>query len=221
MKGILNNEKNIVLIGGGGHCKSVLDTLIRLGSFGEIVITDAYIPANHTIFGYQVVGTDEILEEQKKMGFEYAFITIGSIKNPESRVHAYKAIKKIGFNCPSITDPSSVVAESASIGDGVFLGKMSVINASTVIEEHTIINTGAIVEHDCKIASFVHIAIGARICGGVQVGRCSFVGAGATVIQGVKIGMNSIIGAGSLVLQDVPDNVTVTGVWGGYNKPGN
>lgn len=77
---------------------------------------------------------------------------------------------------------------------------------------HCIINTGASVDHDCKLNSFVHISPHATLCGNVHVGEGSWIGAGATVIPGIKIGKWCVIGAGAVVIRDVPDNAVVAGV---------
>lgn len=209
-------EKNkLVLIGGGGHCKSVLDAVIRSDDFSEIVITDYGTPVGTMILGCQVVGNDEMLSELFAMGFKKAFISIGSIQSTNKRRNAFLRAGKIGFSFPVIADPSASIASSTLIGPGVFIGKNAVVNAGAVIEKMAIINTGAVIEHDCRIGEFAHISVKAAVCGGTVVGRDSFVGANATVIQGVRIGMESIIGAGSTILADVPEGLKVVGVRGG------
>ncbi len=82
--------------------------------------------------------------------------------------------------------------------------------------DYSIINTGVLIEHECTIGEYVHIAINATICGGCVISNDVFVGANATIIQGVNVGENSMIGAGSIVLKDVPPNTTVVGIWEGY-----
>ena len=77
---------------------------------------------------------------------------------------------------------------------------------------NTIINSGAIVEHDCQIGAHAHIAPRATLCGNVVVGDHTFIGAGATIIEGVTIGSNVTVGAGSVVLRDIPNNVISVGI---------
>jgi sugar O-acyltransferase (sialic acid O-acetyltransferase NeuD family) len=81
----------------------------------------------------------------------------------------------------------------------------AIIQASSVVGKHCIINTGASVDHDCNIADFVHISPHATLCGDVTVGEGSWIAAGATIIPGVKIGKWCVIGAGSVVTKDIPD----------------
>lgn len=208
----MDDNKKLVLIGGGGHCKSVLDSVIRLGCFSEIVITDYAIPAGQTILGRKIVGNDEIFLELYAKGFRYAFVAMGSIESTDKRRAAFLRAERIGFSFPTIIDSSAVVADSAFIGAGVYIGKNAVVNAEAVIGDMAIINTGAIIEHDCKVGKFTHVAVGAVACGNSEIGKDVFVGAKAVIIQGVKVGMKSIIGAGSTVLGDVVPNSVVVGI---------
>lgn len=215
----MSDKKKLVLLGGGGHCKSVLDTVFRTGAFSDIVITDSSIPAGEDIMGCKVVGTDSVLRELWDNDITQACITVGNIKDTKQRQDIYRRAKEIGFEFPSIVDPSAVVSASAQIGHGVFIGKHAVVNTCATIDDMAIINTGALIEHDCRIGSFVHIAVGAVLCGGVEVERDVFVGANATIIQGLKIGMDSVIGAGSLILENVPKNKTIVGTWKVQRNP--
>lgn len=208
----MRQNSRLVLIGGGGHCKSVLDTIIRLNTYSEVVITDCKLAAGTRILGCEVVGNDEMLSELFERGFRDAVITIGSIKSTDIRRDAFLKAEAVGFNFPRIIDPSAVVSGSASIGAGVYIGKNAVVNVDTVIDDMAIINTGAIVEHDCRIGKFTHVAVGAVICGGAEIEEDILIGANAVVLQGVRIGRNSIIGAGGIVLGDVPENSKIVGV---------
>ena len=74
-----------------------------------------------------------------------------------------------------------------------------------------IINTGAIIEHDCSIGDFSHIAPGAVLAGNVSIGSGCMIGANSVIKQGVKVGDNVIIGAGAVVLKDVNAETTFVG----------
>ena len=203
--------KNLVLIGGGGHCKAVLDSVIRMGTFDKIVITDPSIPAGTIVMGCEVIGTDDCLMDLYENGFKYAFVTVGSVGLNPIRERLVSRAAALGFQFPNIIDPSAIVAESAIIGDGVFLGKNIIVNAYTEVGDHCIINTGTIIEHECRIGIFAHISIGSILCGNVNVGKNSFIGAGSIVIQCHCIGDNVVIGAGAVVNKDIPSNCTAVG----------
>ena len=210
------NNKSILLIGGGGHCHSVLDTLLSCGQYDRIGIiakdADNYkeLQDDGMVSGY-LVGVDEELPRLLSSGWKEAFITLGSIGNPVGRRKIHALLKELGFRIPLIIDKTAAVSKNANIGSGVFVGKNAVINAGCTIGDFAIINTGAIVEHDCRIGSFVHVSPGAVICGHVSVGEGSHIGAGSAVCQEIDIGKNVLIGAGSVVVGDVPDNVKAYG----------
>lgn len=202
---------NLVLIGGGGHCHSVIDVVHRLNLFDEVVITDCLIPTETCIMGCKVVGTDDKLLELRSKGFLYAFITVGSIESTLLRRKLEKKAKELDFIFPTIIDPSAVIAHSATILEGGFVGKQAVVNSNTELGKHCIVNTGAIIEHDCKVGDFSHISSCATLCGQVNVGSDTHIGAGSVVRQEISIGHNCIIGVGSAVVKDIPDNAKAYG----------
>ena len=202
----------LVLTGGGGHCKSVLDAALRMGEFSDIVITDPLIPIGTKVLGCKVVGTDDYLENLRQEGYEYAFITVGSVSNNPLREKIASKVATLGFKFPIIVDTSAVVSTTAVIGKGSFIGKNVTVNADVKIGQHCIINTGAIIEHECNVQDFVHISVGSILCGEVSVGKNSFIGAGSTVIQCLQIGENTLVGAGAVVNKDVPSNCTAIGI---------
>lgn len=111
----------------------------------------------------------------------------------------------------TIIHPEAKVSAHTKIGIGVFIARNSVINPMAQVDHYAIVNTGAIVEHECFVGQSAHIAPGAVLAGKVTIGAFSFVGANAVIKQNISIGKNSFIGAGSVVLRDVPDGITVAG----------
>ena len=200
--------KNLLLIGGGGHCRSVLSSVLAEKEYEEVGIIDF---TNIPVMGISVVGRDEDLPTLKNSGWTDAFITVGSIGNTGLRRRLYQMIKKLGFTIPSIIDPTAIVAQDVKIGEGCFVGKGAVLNSGTEIGECAIINTGAVIEHDCKIGAFAHISPGTVLCGQVKVGNDSHVGAGSVVRQQIEIGNETLVGIGSVVVQNIPDCVKALG----------
>lgn len=201
-------NKKILLIGGGGHCKSVLDSLLELNEYAEIGIVDKKENIGKSVIGVPVVGCDDDLPSLFREGYKYAFVTVGSIGNPSLRIKLFNLLSEIGYVIPVIINDSAKVSKYAKIDQGVFIGKQSIINTGAMIKKGSIINSGSIVEHDCQIGAFSHIAPGAILGGEVVVGENSHVGLNATVKQQIHIGSNSIIGMGSVVLQNI-DNHTM------------
>ena len=206
-------NRNILLIGGGGHCKSVLSSLLDSGieEYSKIGIIDAKDKLGEFIMGIPIIGCDEDLPELYKTGYNYAFVTVGSVGNPSLRIKLFNYVEEIGFSIPTIIDSSAVVSKYSRINEGVFVGKQAVINTGTNINRGAIINTGSIIEHDCKIGEFVHIAPGTVLSGEVSIGDYSHIGSNATIKQLVTVGSNSIIGIGSVVTNDIEPSVLAYG----------
>lgn len=204
-------NKNILLVGGGGHCKSVLDSLLVLKRFSKIGIIDKKENIGNTVMGVSVIGCDKDLPKLITEGYMYAFVTIGSTGDPKIRIKLFNLLNKIGFEIPNIIDPSAVVSHYINMKTGIYVGKNAVINADSTIHNASIINTAAIIEHDCFIDEFAHIAPGALLSGGVTIGAGTHIGANCVIKQQLKIGSGSIIGMGSVVTKDVGDNLIAYG----------
>ncbi|MFW5647645.1 MAG: acetyltransferase [Candidatus Alkaliphilus sp. MAG34] len=197
---------DIILIGGGGHCKSVIDTINRLSRYNIIGVLDIQSKVGTQIAGIKIIGTDDDLGYFYKKGTKYAFLAAGSIGDTFLRRGLYTMAADIGYILPNIIDDTAIISKKVRMGIGNFIGKGVIINSDTTVGDNCIINTGSIIEHDCHIEDFCHIAPGGTLSGGVKVGKDTHIGTNATIIQNIKIGSNTIIGAGAVLLKDIGDN---------------
>lgn len=192
----------VLLLGGGGHCRSVLDALEHMLPETCIGVVD---PAGEVVFpGVPVVGDDNNLADLRAAGYTHALVTVGSVGDASLRRTLALKLQKHGFLPLTVIDPSAMVSRRATIGHGVFIGKGAVVNAGAVIGDHAILNTGCIVEHDARVGEFAHIAPGTVLCGGVSVANGAHVGARSVVIQQIEIGEDTLVGAGSVVVRHLP-----------------
>ncbi|MCI8550422.1 MAG: acetyltransferase [Lachnospiraceae bacterium] len=204
--------KKIIMIGCGGHAKSMLDAIESEGEYEVVGFIGKDMPAEFSYRGYKIIGTDADMKRFYMDGIRHACIGIGYLGKGDARKKLYDSLKKIGFLLPPVIDATAVVARDVLIGEGSFVGKNAVINSAAVVGKMAIVNTGAIVEHDCVVGDFSHVAVSAVLCGGVEVGKGCFIGANAVARQGIKTGDFSIVGAGAVVVGDIPANVTVVGI---------
>ena len=191
--------KKILLIGGGGHCKSVIDVIEQEGQFQIVGIIDKAELFGTNVLGYPVIGNDLDLESLAKK-HAYALITIGQIKSPDQRIKLFDLAKRAGFTMPSILSPRAYISKHAFIGDGTVVMHDALINAKAIVGENCIINSKALVEHDSIISAHCHISTCVTINGGVTVGTGCFIGSGSTTKESTVIKKNSFIKAGSLVI---------------------
>ena len=205
----MDRQRSVLLVGGGGHCASVLDSVLALGEYERIGIIDKDVTVS--MEGIPVVGKDEDLPGLRQAGWNEAFVCVGSVGSPVLRQKLFGLIRDAGYQIPDIIDPTAVIAGNVIFGAGVFVGKKAVINAGCRIGDGAIINTGAIIEHECRIGSFAHVSPGAVLCGQVQVGDRSHVGAASAVRQTIRIGEDVMVGMGSVVTQEIPDRTEAYG----------
>lgn len=202
----------IVMLGGGGHSRVLIDLIRLSGKFEIACILDPELETGSTVMGVPVQGDESLLPGLFKNGIINACVAVGSVKENGVRMNLYEKVREIGFSVPYLIHPSTIISAEASFSDGVQVMAGTIVQAISSVGENTIVNTGAIVEHDCRIGKHVHICPGAVISGGCVIGDGSFIGAGATVIHGVSVGKSAKIGAGAVVIKDVPQDATVSGV---------
>ena len=202
----------ILLIGGGGHARVLIDLIRSLGKYEIVGILDPQLEKGSAVLGVSVLGGDRVLKGLYDQKAKNACIGIGSVNSNEKRRSLYERVSEIGFRVPELIHPKSIVSNESKIAGGVQVMAGAIIQANTFIDQNTIINTGAVVDHDCIVGKHVHICPGAVISGGCIIGDGAFIGVGSMVIQGVKIGKGTLIAAGSVVLKNVPDGATVKGV---------
>ncbi len=202
---------SIVLIGGGGHARVVIDAVRARGEHSVQAIVDVAARVGESVDGVPIVGTVDDLARLRGEGAFGCVIAVGSVGDPSARIREAARARQEGLALLTVVHPAASVSTSATLGEGVFVGAGAVVGAGALLGECAIINSAAVVDHDCSVGAFAHIAPGAALSGGVTVGDRAHVGTGASVMQGVRIGADSVVGVGSAVVRDVPDGATAFG----------
>ena len=195
-------EKEIILLGGGGHCRSCIDVIESSQTFKIAGIVEQ--PGSNKTsltLGYPVIGYDNDLAILKKR-YDYALITVGQIGSSNTRQEIYNRLKKLGFTLPVIISPLAHVSKHAVLGEGTIVMHQAMVNAGAQIRKNCILNTRCLIEHDVKIGDHTHISTAAILNGEVVIGPGSFVGSNATIVQDVKLPANYFFKAGSLILSE-------------------
>jgi len=188
--------KEILLIGGGGHCRAVIDVIEQEKKYTIIGIIDSKEKVGQKVLNYEIIGSDDELESLFEK-YKYACISVGQIKSAEPRIKLFETLKKIGFTLPTIISPIAYVSQHAFIDEGTTVMHHSLINANARVGKNCIINSKALIEHDALIEDHCHISTGATVNGGVHVKSGSFLGSNSTSKEGVSI--EGFIKAGALV----------------------
>ncbi len=211
-------SKPVILVGGGGHARVLLDALL-LGSRQVLGIVDAdpsKLPA--AVRGVPVLGNDDVLQTHGPERVELV-LGIGSVAPGSLRERVYLRYRQLGYAFAAVVHPSAVIARDATLASDVQVMAGVVVQTASQIGPNVILNTGCRVDHDCELAQHVHVSPGATLCGDVRVGAGSHVGAGATLTQGVVVGAGVFIYAGAVVTRDLAAGLRVAGVPAREVKP--
>jgi sugar O-acyltransferase (sialic acid O-acetyltransferase NeuD family) len=207
----------MVVYGGGGHAKTVLEMAQAIAAFRIAGIVDDNIPSGTLVLGVPVLGGREVLPGLLERGVRLAANGVGGIIDINVRVRLFELLEDLGFALPGLVHPRATVERSAQVGDGVQVFANAYVGSSAVLSAKCMVNTGVIVSHDCEIGSYSHIAPGALLAGHVKVGERSLVGMGVTTAIGIAIGAGVRVGNGAILYADVPDRAIIPAgkVWAG------
>lgn len=202
------NSKNLILVGGGGHCKSVIDVAESAG-FHILGILDVPSELGESVLDYKVIGVDD---DMCKYTNEALFVvTVGHIKDVSLRIKLHNKIIEAGGTLATIIASSACVSKYAKIDEGTVLMHHALVNADAIVGKGCIINSFANIEHDAVIGDYCHISTGAMVNGNCRVGKETFMGSQAVMVNGVEITDGCVIAAGSLVRK----HLNVKGVYSG------
>ncbi len=197
-------KKDLILVGGGGHCKSCIYVIEAEGAFNIAGIVDVEGKLREKVLDYEIIATDNDLESLATQ-YQYFLITIGSIKDSRKRIDKFDYLKQLGATFPVIVSQLAHVSKSACVGEGTIVMHKALINADSRVGKNCIINTSALIEHDSTVGDHCHISTGCIINGKCHIGNRVFVGSNSVVIDCVNIGDDVIIGAGSVVSQSISE----------------
>jgi sugar O-acyltransferase (sialic acid O-acetyltransferase NeuD family) len=204
-------KHSIILVGGGGHCKSVIDVIEAQQTYEITGIIDQPNLIGNMISGYKIIGSDSDLHEFSKSHANF-LITVGQIKSSAVRKKIFEGLQNLKVNLPVVISPLGHVSKRTSIGEGTIVMHYAMINAEAKVGMNCIINSRALIEHDCNIGNHTQISTGAIVNGNVKVGDHCFIGSGAVLVQGIEIADYTIIAAGSVVTKSIVEKGTYAGV---------
>ncbi len=203
------DPRAVVIYGGGGHGKSLIDFVRTLGLYDLVGVIDDGLPAGSSVLGVPVLGGAEALPRQAERGTRTAVNAVGGIGDVMSRVRVFQIIEQAGFTCPSLVHPTAFVEASAHLSPGAQVFPHAYVGSDVHLGFGVIVNTSAVVSHDCRLDAYANIAPGALLAGGVTVGEGVLIGMGVTVNLGVTIGARARVGNSAVVKGDVPPSTIV------------
>ncbi|EOW9249442.1 acetyltransferase [Vibrio paracholerae] len=199
----MNKGKPLVLIGGGGHASVLADILLGQGRDILAVICPDDISSRLVFTGILHLTQDEDIE---RFSPDSVLLVNGIGMMPRSmhRKQINDYFLELGYHFETVIASDASISSFADIQAGAQILPGARIQTGAVIGKHTIINTDVLIEHDCQIGDYNHIAPSATLCGEVKTADDVYIGANATLIQGLVLSERSIVGAGSVLTQSLP-----------------
>ncbi len=193
----MKNKEKIILIGGGGHCMSVIDVIEQEDRYQIQGIFDQNIQ-NRELLGYPVLGGDELIPELISDNTSF-LITVGQIKSYAIREKLAKLLDVNHARLATVVSPFAYVSKHSKVEPGTIIMHHAIVNAGATVGKHCIINTKANIEHGVTIEDFCHISTASVINGDSIVRRGTFIGSNATISHCITIEENSIVGASKFI----------------------
>ena len=200
--------KNLILVGGGGHCKSVIEAAESAG-YNILGVLDTPENVGKQVLAYSVIGTDDDIPQYVDEA-EFV-ITVGFIKNPATRIKLYNKVKEAGGKLATVIASTAHVSKYSTIGEGTVVMHQTFVNAGAHIGADCIINTFCNIEHDAQIGDQCHISTGTMVNGDCKVGDRCFIGSQSVLANGITIGEDIIIGAASFVRKSISEKGIYSG----------
>lgn len=195
------NKKKYIILGAGGHARVLIETLRGQGEILACLDPRSELWGK-SLDGVPVKGSDQVLDEQDAASV--LLVNAVGTSALAARRGLFEKWRAKGFSFPPIVAPSAVCASTAKLAAGAQALTRSVVHPGAVVGENTVINTGAIIEHDCLVGAHVFVGPGAILCGAAKADDGCLIGAGAVILPGVRIGAGALIPAGTVVRKDIP-----------------
>ena len=202
-----------VVIGSGGHSRSLCSVLMSSNEFEPLIVIDLeFAGQNEEILGLRVQGVqDSLPQDLGEINVQNVFLAIG---NNKRREELFMVLKKKGFLFPNLIASTAIIKGEVKLGAGNIVFENAYIGPLSKIGDNNIINTGSIVEHECQIGSHCNIGPATVISGRSKISDHVYMGSSSTVIDRIAISSHVTLGAGSVIIKDIAEPGIYVGVPG-------
>lgn len=199
----------LVVYGGGGHGKALIELVRAAGQFTVVGVVDDRLNPGEMVLDVPVLGGHEVLPLLAARDLQWAINAVGSIGDASLRWAVFDRLRRSGLTCPTVVHPSAWLEPSARLYEGVQVMPHAYIGSDAEVGYGTIVNTAAVVSHDCLLGQCVNVAPGALLAGAVYIEDGALIGMGVTVHLGVRIGKGARCGNSAVITADVPVGAVV------------
>ena len=203
MSGSIFNPRPLVILGSGGHARTVSEAATSAG-FSVLGFLDSS-PSESSV-------NLQLFSSFDELDFSSVDFALG-IGTNFAREEGYARAKEHNPEArfPPIVHLHSWVSPTATIREGAVILAQAVVGANSLVDVGALLNTGASLDHDSSVGAFASLGPGARTGGNVAVGDRTLIGLQAGILQGVKIGDDAVLGAHALALEPIPSKTIAYG----------
>ena len=189
----------LLLIGTGGHARSLIDVVESSGHWHIVGLVGLPTQVDEEVLGYPVLGTDQDLPSLRQQCAN-ALLAVGQIGLTIHRRRLVSELERLDFRMPMVISGRAHVSRHAQLGVGTLVAHGVTVNAGAFVGSHCILNSNALIEHDAVIGDFCHISTGVLVNGGAKIGDDSFIGSGAVLREQLNLPPGTVISAGKRVM---------------------
>ena len=192
------------MIGAGGHALSLAEFA------ADNLIGYLATEPNPEMPG-DLLGSDNDAQKYIASGklFHMAYVYSG-LPVMAKRRDLLKHYEYLGAKFATLIAPSAIITPKSVIEDGCAVMAGAIVNRAT-LKRNVIVNSGAVIEHDCVVGENSFIGPGAVVGGFTKIGENCFIGLGAKIGNGISIGDNISVAMGAVVSK----NLTEPGIYHG------
>jgi len=190
-----NDDGRLLIIGAGGHGRSVAEAVIAAGIYEMAGFVDDAAPGLAQVWGYAVLGTTDDVSVYRTHA-DRAIVAVGN-----NTLRAVLSIKLLaaGFELTTVVHPRAIVSPRAVIGPGSAIMAGAIVGTEARLGCGVIVNCGAVVDHDAQVHDYGHLGVNACMAGGSVLGRNAWMQAGSALSYGVKVAEGVVLQPGMAV----------------------
>ena len=189
----------LLLIGCGGHARSLIDVVESSDRWHVLGLVGLPEQVGEEVLGYSVLGCDQDLPALRHQ-CTHALLAVGQIGLPSHRQRLVTELERLEFALPAVISGRAHVSRHAHLGSGTSVGHGVIVNAGASVGDYCILNSSVLIEHDAVICDYCHVSTGAIVNGGTRIGVDSFIGSGAVLREGLNLPPHTVISAGKRVM---------------------
>jgi len=185
-------SKRVIVIGAGGHGRSVAEAILLIGRNELAGFVDDGAHANAKVWSYPTLGRTDSLHSLR----EHAHAVVVAIGNNGVREKLHVRVREAGFELLSVIHPTAFVSPTATLGAGCAVMAGAVVGTEAQLGEGVIVNCGATVDHHCRVDAFGHLGVNACMAGGSVLGHRAWMQAGSALGYGVQVEDDAVLAPG-------------------------